>query len=211
MLHKTKHGAYLELVGRPKSWCKPAVASVQWSTTKLCEWKVTRSLLRAALPPHGGWKLYRVSFPRQFSEAGLGWGPGPGWACGRWARSLGAGRNPTQSRAEQSRAGRAGTGPPSSGGCPAPPAGPEHFGLSGGECALQSRWAGGWSQQEGLAAAPPPAGQPQEPCWNVIRVIWPKVRHRLKLSLLLTPTKCWGLHPTVPISPNRESSGYVAL
>ena len=106
MLHKTKHGAYLELVGRPKSWCKPAVASVQWSTTKLCEWKVTRSLLRAALPPHGGWKLYPVSFPRQFSEAGLGRGPGPGRACGRWARSLGAERSPTQSRV-----GRAGTGP----------------------------------------------------------------------------------------------------
>ena len=101
MLHKTKHGAYLELVGRPTSWCKPAVASVQWSTTKLCEWKVTRSLLWAALPPHGGWKLSRVSFPRQFSEAGLGWGPGPGRARGRWARSLGAGRSPTQSRAER--------------------------------------------------------------------------------------------------------------
>lgn len=88
MLHKTKHGAYLELVGRPKSWCKLAVASVQWSTTRLCEWKVTRSLSTTALPPHEGWKLHWVSFPRQFSEAGLGSGPSCGWACGRWVRSL---------------------------------------------------------------------------------------------------------------------------
>lgn len=88
MLHKTKHGAYLELVGRPNSWCKPAVASVQWSTSKLCEWKVTRSLPRTALPPQEGWKLHWVSFPRQFSEAGLGWEPSSGWAYRRWVRSL---------------------------------------------------------------------------------------------------------------------------
>lgn len=88
MLHKTKHGACLELVGRPTSWCKPAVASVQWSTTRLCEWKALRSLFRAALPLHKGWKLLWVSFSRQFSKAGLGSGPSSGGAWGRWVRSL---------------------------------------------------------------------------------------------------------------------------
>lgn len=103
MLHKTKHGAYLELVGRPKSWCKLAVASVQWSTPRLCEWKVTGSLSRAALPPHKGWKLQGVSLPRQRSEAGLGSGPvvdepvGGGWASA----------NMTQKRAEWEESTRA--------------------------------------------------------------------------------------------------------
>lgn len=112
MLHKTKHGAYLELVGRPKSWCKLAVASVQWSTTKLCEWKVTRSLSRRALPLQEGWKLHGVSFLRQFSESGLGRGPSSGWAWGRWVRSL-----VTSCRTKQS--GRVCTGPFPPGVCPA--------------------------------------------------------------------------------------------
>lgn len=87
MLHKPKHGAYLELVGRPESWCRRAVASVQWGAAKFCEWKVRRRLSRTALPLRRDWKLYWVSFLRRCSEAGLGSGPGSGWACGRWVRS----------------------------------------------------------------------------------------------------------------------------
>lgn len=199
MLHKTKHGAYFNLVGRPKSWWKPSVASVQLSTAKLCEWKVKRSLSRAALPPHQGWKLHWVSFLRQFSEAGLGSDPSSGWAYRRWVRSL---LNITQNQEE--RAGRVCTGLFPSGVCPVLLAGSKRCAaevverVSPVECGIAT---------EGISCC----CRPQEPFWNVIWVIWPKFKCRWELSLLLTPTKCWGCTNSSCISKQGGSIGYVAL
>ena len=151
MLHKTKHGAYLELVGRPKSWCKPAVASVKWSTTKLCEWKVTRSLSRTALPPHKGWELHWVSFPRQFSEAGLGSGPSSGGACRRWVRSLRTWPRPTV-------VGRVCAGLLPSGARPAPPAGRPACCWSGEESVLCRARIRGVIAARGISCCQPSTG-----------------------------------------------------